>query len=143
MAEMGSWGSKIFEINSNRVLPFRDFQTSAEIKQDDSTSKKPGLELEKVSFTVPCLAEAAVDPEAEYITWRALIGASHFMYINGRRWQSNPLRLKKVGFSATKMDDLGRIHYAELALEFEEENIAPQEVSSRATASDAERAARA
>jgi hypothetical protein len=143
MAEMGSWGDKIFEVTQNRILPFKDFTTSAELKADNSVSKKKNLELEKVTLTVLCMMETGADPGAEYITWRALIGQSHFLYMNGTMWTSYPLKLKKVTLGGTKMDDFGRIHYAELNLEFEEENIENELiVLSRAMASEAEKQAR-
>lgn len=142
MAVMGRWGNKSFEVSTNKINPFTGFSTSAEAKSDDSTSKKENIELEKVSFSVTCNAEAGADPEEEYYSWRSMINMVNYLYIHGSRWRSNQLILKSVGLGSVRMDDFGRFRTAEISLSFEEQNQKPAKQSSRATASKADKKSR-
>lgn len=144
MATMGRWGKKTFEVSTKKINPFSNFATSAESKADDSTSKKkkPSIELEKVSFSVTCNANAGVNPEEEYYSWRQLINKANYLYIHGEKWWSNPLILKSVSLGSTQLDDFGRFRVAEISLSFEEKNQKQKKRTSRATASKADKAAR-
>lgn len=143
MATMGKWGSHSFVVSSKKVNPFGDFSTSAEAKAKDSKSKKKKTELEKPSFSVKCARAAGVDPEAEYFNWRADIGKKNPLYIHGKKWMINKLKLTKVALGSVRLDDLGRFLYAEISLTFEEENKKETyKVSSRATASKSDKKAK-
>ncbi len=144
MATMGKWRDKTFEVSTNKVNPFDGFSTSAEIKGKDSKSKKKKTELEEVSFSVNCHSAAGVDPENEYYSWRSRIGKTGPLYVHGRIWKSNPLKLTKVSLGGVIQDDFGRFRYTEISLTFEEVNQKETNWSkgAKAAASAAQKAAR-
>ena len=139
MATMAPWGSQSLTISTKKIRPFDGFSTAAEIKDKDSKSKKKGLELEGVKFSIKCHANAGVDPEKEYYTWRGLIGQVNYLYVHGKKWKSNRLKLEKVSLGSVTSDGLGRFRYAEISLEFTEENVKSSSKSSRSGASKADK----
>lgn len=134
MATMARWGTQSLTISTKQIRPFDGFSTTAEIKSNDSKSKKKDLELEKVKFSIKCHANAGVDPEKEYYIWRKLIGQANYLYIHGKKWNSKRLKLNKVSLGSVTNDGLGRFRYAEISLEFTEENVKSSK-SSRSGAS--------
>ncbi|MCI5996095.1 MAG: hypothetical protein MRZ45_09175 [Blautia sp.] len=141
MATMARWGKKTFEVSTKKVNPIESFSTSAEKKASDSKSKKkkPSIELEEVSFSYVCHANAGVDPEEEYYSWRSLIGQKNPLYIHGRKWWSNNLKLEKVSLGSVKQDDKGRMRIGTISLSFIEENKKQSARPSRSTASKSDK----
>lgn len=105
------WGKHKFLISSNQLNPMGDFSTSSEAKASDSKSKKKKTELETYTLTETCHSAAGADPVAHYNAWRADIGNYNSLYMNGKKWKSNPLKLQKVSLGSVKQDDFGRIRY--------------------------------
>ena len=137
---MAKWGSRKFVINTKKANPISSFSTSSEAKASDSKSKKKKTEIETVTFTEACHSAAGVDPMKEYYTWRGEIGNANQLYIGGSQFKSNPLKLKKVSLSNVKMDDIGRVRYADIALTFEEKNQKEKKTTgSRSTASKSDK----
>ncbi|MSS90419.1 hypothetical protein FYJ45_19690 [Eisenbergiella tayi] len=139
MATMGRWGNQSFTISTKKIRGFEGFSTAAEKKDKDSKSKKKSLELESVKLSIACHANAGVDPQKEYYTWRGLIGQTNYLYIHGKKWKSNRLQLQKVSLGSVTNDGKGRFRYAEISLEFTEENVKPSNKSSRSGASKADK----
>lgn len=106
-------------------------------KQEEKT------ELETYTLTETCHSAAGTDPVAHYNAWRADIGNYNSLYMNGKKWKSNPLKLQKVSFGSVKQDDFGRIRYAVISLTFEEKNQRETfTLTSRVTASKSAKKAR-
>lgn len=137
------WGKHKFLISSNQLNPMGDFSTSSEAKASDSKSKKKKTELETYTLTETCHTAAGADPVAHYNAWRADIGNYNSLYMNGKKWKSNPLKLQKVSLGSVKQDDFGRIRYAVISLTFEEKNQRETfTLTSRVTASKSAKKAR-
>ena len=137
------WGKHKFLISSNQLNPMGDFSTSSEAKASDSKSKKKKTELETYTLTETCHSAAGTDPVAHYNAWRADIGNYNSLYMNGKKWKSNPLKLQKVSLGSVKQDDFGRIRYAVISLTFEEKNQRETfTLTSRVTASKSAKKAR-
>jgi hypothetical protein len=141
MATMARWGKQTFEVSTKKVNPISDFTTAAEKKASDSKSKKksPSIELEDVSFSFVCHANAGMDPEEAYYSWRSQIGKKDYLYIHGQKWWSNKLVLQKVSLGSVKQDDKGRMRLGTITLSFTEENKGQQKRSSRTTASKSDK----
>ena len=92
-----------------------------------------------MKFSIACHANAGVDPQKEYYTWRGLIGQTNYLYILGKKWKSNRLQLQKVSLGSVTNDGNGRFRYAEISLEFTEENVKSSSKSSRSGASKADK----
>lgn len=135
MQKMAKWGKHSFSISSKKALSFEDFQTSAEEKKKDSESKKKKLELEEVSFTFRCVKAVGVDPLNEYYSWRDDIGKSNQLYIHGKKWKTNKMKLKKVSISGVLHDDTGRFLAADIAVTLQEINRKKKTGGKSATAS--------
>ena len=68
-----------------------------------------------------------------------MIGQTNYLYIHGKKWKSNRLQLQKVSLGSVTNDGKGRFRYAEISLEFTEENVKPSNKSSRSGASKADK----
>lgn len=122
MIIFGKWKKHKFVVNHKKSYVFSDFSTKTEAKAKGSKSKKKKTELEEVSFVIHCVREAGVNPETEYAGWCKDINKSASLYIHGRKWASNPLKLKSVSLESVTQDDIGRMRMADIKLTFKEKN---------------------
>lgn len=139
MKKMAKWGKHSFSVSSKRALSFDDFQTSAEEKKKDSESKKKKLELEEISFTFKCVRAAGVNPRAEFNAWKEDIGKANALYIAGKKWKTNKMKLIKVSISGVIHDDLGRFLAADITVNFKEINKKKKANGKKATATKEDR----
>lgn len=119
---MLTWRKKKLRVSSSKMYPVNDFSASVKIKQKKSSSKKKRVELEEIEFTAICVANAGINPQDEYISWRKLIKRSGVIYLHGKAWRTNPFILQSVSLGNTILDDYGRLRYGELKLKFKEKN---------------------
>lgn len=129
MADMGRWGPMIFRIAPGKITGFSDLATSYTLKSDSNkdangkaTTNKRGMELQPVSFSVPYLRAAGVDPRARMEEWGKLVGQSHPFYLNEQRFGPARLLLTSVGVSEVVTNNAGEILSLKIAVSLEEDN---------------------
>ena len=126
MAFMAKWGSKVWTVNSQKVVALQglsfsytqvaDNNTSTE---DKKTTNERGTELFPLSFTTTLHSGAGVDVRAEIESWEKLVTKVNYFYLNGKKLGPK-LQLRKVAVGDVKLDDHGRIRLATLSFEFKE-----------------------
>ena len=129
MADMGRWGPMIFRIAPGKITGFFDLTTSYTLKSDSNkdtngkaSTNKRGMELQPVSFSVPYLRAAGVDPRARMEEWRKLVGQSHPFYLNEQRFGPARLLLTSVGVSEVVTNNAGEILSLKITVSLEEDN---------------------
>ena len=75
-----------------------------------------------------------VDPLSEYYSWREDIGKANQLYIHGKKWKTNKMKLKKVSISSVQHDDSGRFLAADITVNMKEVNKKKKSGGKNATA---------
>lgn len=124
MSIQASWGEMTWEISDKRVAALGTISTAAEVKRaSDSTegqSKITGMELEQLSISYVTTFEAGGNPRKEYKKWESLIGRYAPLRIGGRRFGPRNFQLRSAELSDGLLDNMGRIHRANINLHFVE-----------------------
>jgi len=128
MGYTARWGPKGFLISSNKVVPFEGLTTSFTLKSDNNkdangtaTANTRGMELQPISFSTHYHRSMGVIPLAQIEEWKTLVGASHPLYLNGRRFGPAKVKLKSVEVSDIKTDNAGNILSCAMSFSFEED----------------------
>lgn len=142
MGVIASWGSKKFEVTTNRIYPFNDFSTAFKLKTDansDTSGTTPtntrGRELEEIKMSTRCLAAAGVSVRKEMGSWRKLVGETHPMMIGGVSFGAGEFQLESVDVSETQLDTHGNFLAATLSFTFREFTTSQKAATAKATQS--------
>lgn len=126
---VGSFGNKIFEASSKKILTFKEFTLSSEldVESGDAVGKKPtstikGVGLLKANLSIPLLASLGVDVWGEVKSWLAVKDAAQAypLVICGEAISTNRFLLVDVGLSdvSTAIRD-GAVYYAAATVKLE------------------------
>ena len=137
--DMGRWGPMIFRIAPGKITGLSDLATSYTLKSDSNedangkaSTNKRGMELQPVSFSVPYLRAAGVDPRARMEEWGKLVGQSHPFYLNEQRFGPARLLLTSVGVSEVVTNNEGVILSLKIAVSLEEDNSTTKQTTTPA-----------
>ena len=93
MAVKATWGPKTFLTSPTRIVPFNEFSSTVTLKADsenDTSGTEPvntrGRELQSLTCSTTYYVATGSDPMAEFDSWVELLGASHPLYIGGRKF---------------------------------------------------------
>ena len=127
MAVMASWGTKFFQISSSKIVALEELSTSLTLKQDsenDTSGTQPtntrGRNLRPISFKVKYLKVAGTDPRSEIEEWEALLGKMYPLYIGGRRFGAEYMKLIEVSTSDILLSNNGEFIQAVIGIKLEE-----------------------
>ena len=128
MGYTARWGPKGFLVSTNKVVPFEGLTTSFALKSDNnkdangtSTANTRGMELQPISFSTHYHRAMGVIPLAQIEEWKSLVGASHPLYLNGKRFGPAKVKLKSDEVSDIKTDNAGNILSCAMSFSFEED----------------------
>ena len=114
MADMASWGPMVFTISPRKITALEGLTTSLTLKEDsenDTSGTEPtntrGRELRPISFKVPYLAAAGVDPRQELEKWEAQLGKFYPLIVGGRVFGAEKMKLTKVDASDILLTNSG------------------------------------
>lgn len=126
MSIMAKWGSKLWEVSTNKVMALEglafSFQQVADNNtstEDNKTTNERGTELFPLSFTTVLHSGTGVDVRAEVESWQSLVTKVDYFYLNGKKL-GPMLQLRKVAVNDVKIDNFGRMLFAVLSFEFKE-----------------------
>ncbi|TQI66727.1 phage tail protein [Clostridium sp. KNHs216] len=129
---VGTFGNKIFEVSSSKILTPRDISVSGElnVSTEDTSGKKPtttikGPGLEKVGLELRVLATAGNSAQTEIDSWKALRDAAvaYPLVLFGKAVSLNKFLLTNCSASdyvVIKIAGAASIAAATLKLEFSE-----------------------
>lgn len=127
MAVMAKWGTKTWEISSDKVitlegLTFSYTQAADENRstEDKKTTNQRGYELFPLSFTTRLVEGTGVDIRKEIQSWKELVTKANYFYLNGKKLHPKLLQLRQVSVSDVKTDNAGRMKTATLSFTFKE-----------------------
>ncbi len=126
---VASFGTKVFEVNGDKIYTFEDFQYSSSLKTEkqDSTGSKPstykqGPELDSISFKLKLDVSFGINPRSEWEEWKSIMesGSAYPFILGGKPLGSNNFLLVGVKPSNFNIDNNGNILGVELDLSFDE-----------------------
>lgn len=124
MSIQATWLTMRWEISPDRIASIATLSTAAAVKRaSDSTngqSKITGYELEPLSISYQTSYAAGGDPRKEKEAWEALLGQYGPLRFGGRRFGAKNFQLRSVEIGDIVLDARGRMHRAEIKLEFME-----------------------
>jgi hypothetical protein len=125
MAVMAQWQGKKWEVSPERIIALEGLTTSYKLKAETNNDaagspslNERGRELQPLAFTMMISDAAGVDVQAEITSWGGLVGSAGPFILAGNRFGPEKFALTEVGVTETKIDDLGRIRAAKIALTF-------------------------
>jgi len=128
MADMAKWGPKTWTVSPSQVKALQDLSVAyTQIAddnsgtEDNSLSNNRGMDLIEISFKTVINANAGVNVRSEISSWRKLVTATEYLYINGTKF-GPLLQLREVKVTELKLDDKGRFREATLTFQFKEYN---------------------
>ena len=128
MADMAKWGPKTFTVSPQQITALQDLSVAySQIAddnsgtEDNSLSNNRGMDLIEISFKTTLNANAGVNIRSEIASWKKLVTATEYLYINGTKF-GPLLQLRDVKVSGIKLDDKGRFREATLTFQFKEYN---------------------
>ena len=121
------WGPKGFIVSPSKIVPLLDLTTAFAVKTESgsdasgtATTNTMGRELQTVSLSTLYVRGAGVDPRGQIEEWRAQVGKSYPLYIEGKRFGPAKLMLKSVNVSNVRLTNTGKFLQCTVALQFEE-----------------------
>lgn len=127
MAYTARWGPKGFLVSPTKVVQFLDFTTTVSLKansENDTSGTAPtntrGRELQPMSFEIPYIAAAGVDPRAQFDEWTAQIGNSYPFYIGEERFGPPQMTLHSVEMSDVQLTILGKFISCKITISLKE-----------------------
>lgn len=122
------YASKTFEVNTDKIYTFDDFQCSAALqteKQDVENSKPStyikGADLETMNFKLKLDIAFGINPRREWEEWKEIMNAAKaYPFILGNKPYGGNWLLVSVGKSNVQIDNSGNILALELDLKFDE-----------------------
>lgn len=129
MAQIGSFGSVVFEVSDDYIRTFDDYsrKASARLAVHDIIGQKPVIEflgpgLGELSFTVSLYAFYGVNPKDEADALRDMCesGETAFFIVNGAPVSENKWLLESVDEKAKRYDGRGNIIVSTLSLTLKE-----------------------
>lgn len=145
MAIMAKWGSKTWEVSSQRVAVLNGITASVELDKENNDDKAgspatntKALKLQTFNFDFDLAVVAGSDVRGEYESWTAQVGNYAPFYLAGRRFGPPNLQLTAVSLGDTILDDFGRIVKGKISItltEYAEEASSKKAKSSGTTGS--------
>jgi phage protein U len=126
---IASFSSKVFQVNSNKMYTFQEFQYTSSLQTDkqDVAGSKPstynkGPDLDSMSFKLVLDVAFGVNPRKEWDSWKAIMnsGMAYPFILGGRALGSYKWLLTSVSPSNVVLDGKGNILSLELDLKFDE-----------------------
>lgn len=126
MSNIARWRSKEWEVSASGVKTLEDLQFSWEQQADNNSSTEDtaltnerGMKLFPLSFKTVLHAGTGTDVRQEIESWKELVTKTGILYLGGVPLGPK-LQLRKVAVSGVKINNSGRMLYAELSLSFKE-----------------------
>lgn len=129
MPTIASFANKVFQVDSNKIYTFDNFQYSStlQVEKQDAAGKKPstynkGPDLDTISLTIKLSADMGVNPRNEWGSWKTLLnkGVAYPFILGGVPLNNCKWLLIDVTPSNFILDNQGKILSLELSLQFQE-----------------------
>lgn len=127
MGYIAQWGPKGFIVSPEKIITFDGFSTSIELNEDsenDTSGKSPtntkGIKPLTVNLSITYVRAAGVDPRAQFEEWTSLVGQAYPLYIGGKLFGPEYLKLKKIDLSGVRLNHDGIFLSATVAASFDE-----------------------
>lgn len=138
MAIMAKWGSKTWEVSSQKIAALETVSASVELDTENSddkagspATKTKALKLQTMNFDFNLASAAGCDVRNEYESWTSLIGQYAPFFLADRRFGPANLQLTGVSLNDAILDDFGRILKGKISITLTEYS---QEASSKKAA---------
>lgn len=130
MGYYAQWGPKGFIVSPDKIVAFDGFSTSIELNDDsekDTSGKSPtntkGLKPQAINMSITYTRAAGVDPRGQFEEWSGLVGQAYPLYIGGKRFGPDNVKLKKVDLSRLQLSNDGAFTSVTIAVSFEEYTV--------------------
>lgn len=126
---IASFGTKVFEVSSDKMYTFQDFQysSSMQTEKQDSVGNKPstydkGPDLDSMSLKIRLDFSYGINPRNEWEEWQEIMNSAtaYPFILGGKPLGSNKFRLVGVKPSNFNIDNVGNILSLDLDLSFDE-----------------------
>lgn len=126
---LGSFSSKVFEVNQNKIYTFDEYTRDISINVEDQEvdGDKPstyikGISLEGISFNVKLLQSNSIDVETEINDWKNIceVKEPYMLFIGNNPVSSNRYLLTGVSLSDNTYIPSGKLIKSTIKLTFKE-----------------------